>query len=389
MVERRYWQERIEEAWRTRPVVWLRGVRRSGKTTLAQSLANIDYFDCERSEVREQVEAVEPFLRSVDGRRVVLDEVHRLRDPSSLLKIAVDHFPDVRILATGSSTLPASAKFRDTLTGRKWEVWLVPLVHADLAAFGVFDMERRAALGGMPEPCVTGSLDRAYAAEWLDSYWSRDIQELFRIGAAWRFKRLCELLFADSGRVFEATRYTQACELSRQTVMNYVAVLEATSVAHVIRPFTTRRTAEIVRAPRIYLFDSGFAANMRGWSRPRGADLGALWEHVVLNELVGCVPDVTVNYWRTKAGSEVDFVLALPGRDPLAIESKWSLEATRTLPGLAAFRRAYPAGPNLIVTAEVETGFPTERDGREVEIVGLGELADRVAAWRSGEDTPA
>jgi len=65
------------------------------------------------------------------GRRVVLDEIHRLGDPSQLLKIAADHYPDVSIVATGSSTLGASKKFRDTLTGRKAEVWLTPLILPD------------------------------------------------------------------------------------------------------------------------------------------------------------------------------------------------------------------------------------------------------------------
>jgi uncharacterized protein len=66
----------------------------------------------------------EGFLRGIRGRRIVLDEIHRLERPSEILKIAADHFPDIRILATGSSTLGASAKFRDTLAGRKEELWL-------------------------------------------------------------------------------------------------------------------------------------------------------------------------------------------------------------------------------------------------------------------------
>ena len=57
----------------------------------------------------------------------VLDEIHRLPNPSELLKIAADHYPDIRILSTGSSTLGASARFRDTLAGRKQEVWLTPM----------------------------------------------------------------------------------------------------------------------------------------------------------------------------------------------------------------------------------------------------------------------
>src|SRR5881398_2444403 len=115
MVERHYWVNRIEEAWKKRSVVWLAGVRRVGKTYLCKSLPDIEYFDCELPRVRRMMEDPETFLKGLGKRRVVLDEVHRLANPSELLKIAADHYPKVRVVATGSSTLGASAKFRDTL----------------------------------------------------------------------------------------------------------------------------------------------------------------------------------------------------------------------------------------------------------------------------------
>ena len=91
----------------------------AGKTCLAQSLADVEYFDCELPRVRAMMEDPEDFWESLRGKRVALDEVHRLENPSQLLKIAADHFPTVRVLATGSSTLGASTKFRDTLTGAR------------------------------------------------------------------------------------------------------------------------------------------------------------------------------------------------------------------------------------------------------------------------------
>jgi len=66
----------------------------------------------------------------------------------SLLKIAADHYPDVRILATGSSTLGASAKFKDTLTGRKESLWLTPMLAQDLVDFGDVDLAKRLLFGG-------------------------------------------------------------------------------------------------------------------------------------------------------------------------------------------------------------------------------------------------
>src|SRR3989338_1929013 len=122
MVKRRFWIKEVERLWKGKSVLWLMGVRRTGKTFLCQSLPNIEYFDCELPRIRRMMDDPESFLGGLQGKRVVLDEIHRLTNPSELLKIAADHYPNIRILATGSSTLGASAKFRDTLAGRKTEL---------------------------------------------------------------------------------------------------------------------------------------------------------------------------------------------------------------------------------------------------------------------------
>ncbi|MCK4391819.1 AAA family ATPase, partial [Candidatus Bipolaricaulota bacterium] len=119
MFSRGFWLEQIETAWKERTIVWLAGVRRVGKTVLSQLLPDAEYYDCELPRTRRLLEDPQGFLSEVRGKRIVLDEIHRLMNPSELLKIASDHYPDVQILATGSSTLGVSAKFRDTLTGRK------------------------------------------------------------------------------------------------------------------------------------------------------------------------------------------------------------------------------------------------------------------------------
>ena len=78
MVNRTFWLSRIEQGWRRRSLLWLRGVRRTGKTTLAQSLPDVEYFDCELPRVRRAMEDPEAFWRSLSGKRVVADEVHRV-----------------------------------------------------------------------------------------------------------------------------------------------------------------------------------------------------------------------------------------------------------------------------------------------------------------------
>lgn len=377
MRTRHFWLELVRNAWRSRSVVWLAGVRRVGKTTLCRSLPHAEYFDCELPRVRNMLAQPEAFLGGVRRRTVVLDEVHRLANPSELLKIAADHFPDTRVVATGSSMLGASSKFRDTLAGRKTELWLTPMISADLVDFGHADLRHRLLHGGLPPFFLANEVPERDFQEWMDAYWAKDIQELFRLERRRSFQRFAELLFAQSGGVFEATRFARDCEVSRTTITNYLAVLEATYVVHVLRPFSARRAAEIISAPKVFGFDTGFVSYHRGWHTLRQDDLGPLWEHFVLNELHARLQTRQIHYWRDKRQHEVDFVLVRQGKPPIAIECKWS--STGFDPsGLLAFRRLHKRGQNYVVATDVDRSFKHTHADCEVSFVNLQQLFDRI-----------
>src|SRR4030042_112797 len=119
MIDRPFWIDRIKEAWRSRPIVWLSGVRRVGKTTLAHMLPEAVYLNCDLPSVGRRLFDPESFYDNLDKETIVIfDEIHRLEEPSRVLKIAADAYPHLKVLATGSSTLAATRKFRDSLTGR-------------------------------------------------------------------------------------------------------------------------------------------------------------------------------------------------------------------------------------------------------------------------------
>ena len=154
MIERPIWNERLAAAWKQASIVWLTGPRRVGKTVLAQSLPDTEFLNCDLPSVAERLHDPESFYRSVKKRFVVFDEVHQLPDPSRLLKIGADGFPRLKILATGSSTLAATQKFRDSLTGRKRVVEFVPVLHEELPAFGIADLRERFLRGGLDRKSV-------------------------------------------------------------------------------------------------------------------------------------------------------------------------------------------------------------------------------------------
>lgn len=373
MVYRRFWIDRIQKGLKKRSVLWLSGVRRAGKTMLCKSLPGIEYFDCELPRMRRMMDDPQSFLDGLKGCTIVLDEIHRLNNPSEILKIAADHYPDTKVLATGSSILGASAKFKDTLSGRKYELWLTPMISADLADFGNEELAHYYVHGGLPPFFLADRVPERDFQEWMDAYWAKDIQELFRLERRHSFLKFAELLMVQSGGIFEATSFAGPCEVSRTTISNYLSVLEATFVVHVIRPFSSHRPAEIISAPKVYAFDTGFICYYRGWHELRNDDIGILWEHFVLNEMHAETQSRGILYWRDKRGHEVDFVL--PGRklEPIAIECKWSASDFDPT-NLKAFRRQYPKGNNFVVASDVQRAFSRQYDTIHVRFVSLAAL---------------
>lgn len=156
-------------------------------------------------------------------------------------------------------------------------------------------------------------------------------------------------------------------------------MLESTSVAHVIRPFTTNKSSEIVSAPKVFGFDTGFVSHVRGWDTPRKDDLGILWEHFVLNEIHANLQTRDVRYWRDKQGHEVDFVLARRGKPPIAIECKWSADHFDP-GGLTVFGKRYPKATAYVVAHDVDRPFRRRAGELVVEVVDPAALIRRLTA---------
>ena len=373
MIERPFWLKRVSEAWQEVPIAWLSGVRRSGKTTLAQSLGEdqVHYINCDLPAVEDMVRDPVLFYRGIEKPIVVFDEIHQLADPSRLLKIGADTFPKLKILATGSSTLAASKKFKDTLTGRKRQVHLPPVLLEELAAFGNVPLQRRLHHGGLPPALLAPAKAPAFYREWMDSFFARDIQRLFAFRDMNKFNALFEYVLRLSGGQFEMTKAATALGITRPTVESHLQALEITHAATLLRPFHGGGQKELVKMPKVYAFDTGFVSFARGWEPLRQSDYGPLWEHVVLEHLAAHFPNQPLHYWRDKAGRELDFVL-VRGRDAVdAIECKW--DPTEFEAGnLRVFRAAYPHGNNYLVSPISTPAYRKRFGDLEVKVCAPG-----------------
>ncbi len=378
MIQRLWWASLITEAWKRRSIVWLSGVRRSGKTMLCKGIDGARYLDCELPSVRRELADPESFLKASGNQPIILDEIHRLDDPALILKIAADHFPGTKVIATGSSTLGASAKFKDSLSGRKADVRLTPLCSADNAFPHSHDMKRRFLHGGLPGFFLQDLRDDRDYGEWMESFWARDILELFRLDRRASFLKFAELLFAQSGGRFEASSMAAPCGVSRTTLTSYLAMMEETFLVGVVRPYHGGSPSEIVATPLVYGFDTGFVAWSQGIHEIPPKDAGFFFEHVVLNELYARLQTRDVFHWRDKRGREVDFVLAPRGKPPLAIEVKWHSDRFDPA-GMKAFRALHPGWVNIVVSSDTVHPFTRSMDGLDISFCSLESLIATLA----------
>jgi predicted AAA+ superfamily ATPase len=282
-------------------------------------------------------------------------------------------FPRQKILATGSSTLAAARKFRDSLTGRKKVVCLRPVLFSELAAFGDFNIEHRLLRGGLPQVLLAEGPDPEFYSEWLDSHFARDVQELFGVAKRTGYLSLLQVLLRQSGGLVDISKLAAQTSLSRPTVMHYLELCDVTLTVRLVRPFHGGKTREWTHQPKAYAFDTGFICYARGWDSLRADDCGPLWEHLVLDTLLSVEDPAKVLFWRDHQQREVDFVVPR-GRDSVdAYECKWS-RLQPDVANLRVFRQTYPKGRNFIVTPQPSGSRSVRLGGLEVEIVSPTEL---------------
>jgi len=375
MKKRPFWIKKIEQAWLQRPIVWLSGVRRVGKTTIANMFSDAKYLNCDLPSVARRLEDPETYYGSLNKNRIVIfDEVHRLSDPSSLLKIGADVFPNLKILATGSSTLEATKKFRDSLTGRKYTIYLTPVLWNECVThFDIKDLDTRLLHGGLPEPLLSIKKESSFFAEWIDSFYARDIQELFSVRNRTGFIKLLHLLLRQSGGLVDFTQLAKLSGLSRPTVKVHVEAMTIAHAVFLLPPFHGGGRREITQKPKCYAFDTGFVSFIKGWDSIREDDRGLLWEHLVLDTLRTIEHENNLFFWRDKSGREIDFVIKRDRHNVDAFECKVNPTnfSTKTL---KVFREIYPHGRNICISPNISESYRIRRENLLVEFHSLQSL---------------
>ena len=326
------------------------GPRQVGKSTLLASTAPDVSLNLASPRVfREFVGHPERLERELlaapaDVRTVFLDEVQRVPALLDVVQILLDEHPGrFRFLLSGSSARKLKRGQANLLPGRIHVHQMHPLLACELGED--FDLDRALAHGTLPgiyaerDAGLRGTDLRSYA----DTYLREEVQAEALVRNLGGFSRLLDLLAASSGRILNIQALCKQAGLAYETTRRYVEVLEDTLIMFRVPAWSGSSRSSAVGHPRLFVFDIGVrnALLRRPLDAPLPDERGILLEHFVACELHRRLrtlwPEAALFHYRTRWGTEVDFVLEV-GRELWGIEVEAGHRVTRSmLRGLASF----------------------------------------------------
>ena len=337
------------------PAVVLTGPRQSGKTTLLQHLfgSRCRYVSLELPDVRAAATEDPRGFLALYPPPVIFDEVQYASDLLPYIKeeIDADRAKTGQFLLTGSQNLLLAEKVTESLAGRTAMLRLLPLSRREregrpqyglawerkhpepLTSLHTFDdLWRDFLRGGYPELATQPSRDSSlWHASYIQTYLERDVRTLRQVGDLTQYQNFLRMLAARSAQLVNLTDLARDLGVAVNTIKAWLSVLEATYQVIVLRPYFANIGKRLVKTPKVYFCDVGTLCYLVGLkesghaaSGPMG---GAILETAVLSEIVKTLThrgiDPQVYFWRTQAGTEVDFVIQTP-EELVAIEVKLS-----------------------------------------------------------------
>ena len=271
---------------------------------------------------------------------VLIDEIQYLENPTNFLKLISDHYRNFKLIVSGSSTFEIKKKFEKALVGRTVVFEIFGLSFKEFLVFKkyqkpiepIFTEIKKEELkkiftefvlyGSYPKISLISEKEKKekYLRQIIDTYLKKDIRDLAEIREIEKFNKLIEILASQSGQLLNIAELSNTCRLAKQTVENYLFVLENTYVIRLVKPFFKNLRSELFKTPKIYFYDSGLAHLL--WLKIIPPQiLGEIFETAFFSELVKNFGKESINFWRTKDKKEIDFILKIQNKI-IPIETK-------------------------------------------------------------------
>ncbi len=332
-------------------VIIVYGARQVGKTTLIRevlksqhgkvleiSADQLIYHDAFSGRDLERLKGV------VAGYDILfIDEAQRIQDIGINLKILHEGMPELRIIISGSSSIDLTNVLNEPLTGRTWTYKLYPISTAEWkesSGQNEFEIQQKfpewLRYGMYPETLTLENHDdkRQYLNELASAYLYKDILEISNIRYPQKIRQLLSLLAYQIGNLVSVQELANTLQVNRDTVLNYIDLLEKSFVIFRLSAFSRNLRKEVVSKDKIYFYDMGVRnAIIENFTpidlRP---DLGALWENYLLVERKKKMEYTrkypNMYFWRTYSGTELDYVEEKDGVLS-GYEFKWQSKSRR------------------------------------------------------------
>ncbi|MEA3479123.1 MAG: ATP-binding protein [Bacteroidota bacterium] len=367
MIKRAISNQITSRLFRKKAIVIL-GARQVGKTTLVNSIASeyrddSIYWNGEEPDIRDIVSgATSTKLKAQIGNKnlVIIDEAQKIPGIGQSMKLIIDNYPDIQLIATGSSSFELSGQTSEPLTGRKYEFHLFPLSFSEMVKHTSLIEEKRMLEHRMLYGYYPGIVNEAGDEKLLlsmitESYLYKDIFSWGLIKKPLVLEKLVQALALQVGNELSYHELGQLVGADNETVERYIDLLEKSFVVFRLQSLNRNLRNEIKKSKKIYFWDNGIRnAVIRNFSPLNlRTDTGALWENYMITEIIKQKMNrghfFNKWFWRTHAQQEIDFITEQDGKIT-ALEFKWSKRKKHQMP--VSFQQAYENSRFYTVTPE-------------------------------------
>ncbi len=328
-IQRTIGAEIVEKIKNTNKIIVLYGARQVGKTTLVKKI--IPELNLKCLSINADEEKYNSVLSSknldkikslVSGYQLLfIDEAQRIDDIGLNLKIIADELPNLKVIATGSSSFELANKLSEPLTGRAWMLNLFPLAVCELLSiYNEFELNSKLedilVFGSYPEIFTTKNhMQKRELLEIVGrSYLYKDILELATVKHSSKIKDLLKLLAFQVGSEVSINEVSNSLNISREAVERYIDLFEKAYVLFRVKGFSRNLRKEVSKMNKIYFYDTGMRNVVIDNLKPLKDrnDVGQLWENFLMSErqkIIAYQHTYAASYfWRTNTGAELDYV---------------------------------------------------------------------------------
>ena len=350
--------------------ILLLGARQVGKTTLLKEFikGRADetlYLNCD--------ETVNVSLLSSRNLRqlkmmigsakiVVIDEAQKVNDIGLTLKLIVDNFPQVQVIATGSSAFELRNRLNEPLTGRKYDYRLFPISTKEIYSTDGYmevtrTLETRLIYGSYPDVLTHPSDAQELLTTLTDSYLYKDILAMGELRKPEFLDKLLKALAFQVGSEVSYGELAQMVGLDAKTVERYIDMLEKCYIVFRLNGLNRNLRNELKKGKKIYFYDNGVRNAIISQFAPLDMrdDAGALWENFFISERIKFNHyrrhTCNIYFWRTKSQQEIDYIEEKDGFFT-AFEMKWNTKKGAKAAFPSAFLNAYPVAHAIVITPD-------------------------------------